>query len=444
MAIRKTKVTKLMPVETEIEQPEAASPEETELSDFLDGLGPQGVTEVKLYRVLTSGKQKFITSGPPAQFSEQYVQITFGEGDYMVRSRLNGVWYRSKNFSVEAAPGAIALGVNGGRESELERLRMDLEAQRLRLAEQQAEVENNRREQQAQIETDRRERELRNHELQLKMFESFGNRGSSNDTASMTSMISGMIGGIKSLKDLSGNVEPLAQFNQYLEMFERMNALKSNGDGNWWQPLVAEGARTVGEVARSIAPALPSIFMAGKPNGVTVTAAPTIPPAGQPGMVPPVGAGAAGLPPVSSPTAQNSSIAPVVQPAAGQPAAETPQGGASIPQPENPASAAVPTVDQFQAYKKGVIDFVMPFAVSGGNPELYAELAVHQISTGDVGIARLFQELIESKDFDSWFDDWRKVDPGILSHRVWFSGFYEAAKAIIAASQEADRGDEKP
>jgi hypothetical protein len=41
----------------------AASPEEVELSDFLEGLGPQGISEVSLYRILPSGKQRFITSG---------------------------------------------------------------------------------------------------------------------------------------------------------------------------------------------------------------------------------------------------------------------------------------------------------------------------------------------------------------------------------------------
>lgn len=58
-----------------------ATPEEVELSDFLEGLGPQGISEVSLYRILPSGKQRFITSGPPGQFSELYVQGQFGEGD---------------------------------------------------------------------------------------------------------------------------------------------------------------------------------------------------------------------------------------------------------------------------------------------------------------------------------------------------------------------------
>src|SRR5262245_50415592 len=82
-----------------IEQQEQVSLEETGLSEFLDGLGPEGISEVSLYRVLPTKKQEFVTSGPPSQFSEQYVQVTYGGGDYMVRSKLDGRWFRSKSFS---------------------------------------------------------------------------------------------------------------------------------------------------------------------------------------------------------------------------------------------------------------------------------------------------------------------------------------------------------
>ena len=111
-----------------------ASPEEVELSDFLDGLGPQGISEVSLYRLLPSGKQRFITSGPPSQFSEQYVQAQFGEGDYLARAKLNGRWYRSKSFSVEVAPGTVpTLAVVPNHDAELERLKAQIEGQRLEL-----------------------------------------------------------------------------------------------------------------------------------------------------------------------------------------------------------------------------------------------------------------------------------------------------------------------
>src|SRR5262245_2576660 len=126
-------------------------PEEVELSDFLDGLGPQGISEVSVYRILPSGKQRFITSGPPTQFSEQYVQAQFGEGDYLARAKLNGRWYKSKSFSVEAAPGTVAaMPVIPNNDAELGRLKAQIEAQRV------------------EMERDRQAREQRNHELQLK------------------------------------------------------------------------------------------------------------------------------------------------------------------------------------------------------------------------------------------------------------------------------------
>ena len=72
------------------------------LPDFLEGLESEGISEVWLYRVLSTGQQKFVASGPPSEFSEQYVQVTYGGGDYMVRSKLDGHWSSSKSFSVEA------------------------------------------------------------------------------------------------------------------------------------------------------------------------------------------------------------------------------------------------------------------------------------------------------------------------------------------------------
>src|SRR5262249_15359961 len=111
------------------------TPEEVELSDFLDGLGPHGISEVSLYRLLPSGKQRFITSGPPSQFSEQYVQAQFGEGDYLARAKLNGRWYKSKSFSVEAAPGAgvVVPSVIPNHDAELARLKAQIDSQRLEL-----------------------------------------------------------------------------------------------------------------------------------------------------------------------------------------------------------------------------------------------------------------------------------------------------------------------
>jgi hypothetical protein len=160
---------------------------ETGLSQFLDGLGPEGISEVSLYRVLPTKKQEFVTSGSPSQFSEQYVQVTYGGGDYMVRSKLNGRWFRSKSFSVEA-PLEVTIRLNGShgsRDSELERLRIEIEAQA------------------ARMEADRRTREQRNHELILKLIESHGNASGPSrvDLASAVKTVKGHANSLRSDDD---------------------------------------------------------------------------------------------------------------------------------------------------------------------------------------------------------------------------------------------------
>ena len=97
-------------------------PDEVELSNFLDGFGPQGISEVSLYRVLPSSKQRFITNGPPSQLSEQYVQAQFGEGDFLARAKLNGRSHKSKSFSVEAIPGPPAVPAVPIHDAEVERV----------------------------------------------------------------------------------------------------------------------------------------------------------------------------------------------------------------------------------------------------------------------------------------------------------------------------------
>jgi hypothetical protein len=194
------------------------NPEEVELSDFLDGLGPQGISEVALYRVLPSGKQRFITSGPPSQFSEQYVQVQFGEGDYLARAKLNGRWYKSKSFSVEPPPGTVAVGpsVRPSHDGELERLKAQIESQRL------------------EMERDRQAREQRNHELQLKMLEALGAHG--NQTGpSLTELIAG----VEALRNLGGNNVGLAGFKDVLEIADRISALRGDTkDEDSWLSVV--------------------------------------------------------------------------------------------------------------------------------------------------------------------------------------------------------------
>ena len=70
------------------------------LEYFLESLAHDGISEVSLYRIEPNGNHRRIASGPVELFTEPYVQQTHGGGDYLVRSRLNGRWYRSKSFSV--------------------------------------------------------------------------------------------------------------------------------------------------------------------------------------------------------------------------------------------------------------------------------------------------------------------------------------------------------
>jgi hypothetical protein len=209
----------------------AASPEEVELSDFLEGLGPQGISEVSLYRILPSGKQRFITSGPTGQFSELYVQAQFGEGDYLARAKLNGHWYKSKSFSVEAAAGTVATPqAMPNHDAELERLKAHIESHRL------------------EMERERQAREQRNHELQLKMLEALGGRG--NQAApSLTELISG----VEALRNLAGNGGGLAGFKEVLEIADRINALRGeNKEDDSWLGLLKSVAPELAQTATQI------------------------------------------------------------------------------------------------------------------------------------------------------------------------------------------------
>src|SRR5215831_14052254 len=216
------------------------TPEEVELSDFLDGLGPQGISEVSLYRILPSGKQRFITSGPPSQFSEQYVQAQFGDGDYLARAKLNGRWYKSKSFSVEAAPGTVAAipTMVPNHDTELDRLKAQIESQRLGM------------------ERDRQAREQRNHELQLKMLEAVNGRGGQAGPS-----LTELIAGVEALRNLAGNGGGLTGFKEVLEIADRINALRGDGkDEDSWLGLLKsvapELAQTVTQVllARNSSP----------------------------------------------------------------------------------------------------------------------------------------------------------------------------------------------
>jgi hypothetical protein len=97
-------------------------------------------------------------------------------------------------------------------DAELERLKAQIESQRL------------------EIERDRQAREQRNHELQLKMLDALGGR-SNQASPSLTELISG----VETLRNLSGNGGGVAGFNEVLEIADRINALRGNSteDDSW-------------------------------------------------------------------------------------------------------------------------------------------------------------------------------------------------------------------
>ena len=259
--------------EEEVPQVEdiGATPEEVELADFIDGLGPQGISEVSLYRLLPTGKQRFITSGPPAQFSEQYVQAQYGEGDYLARAKLNGYWYKSKAFSVEAVPGTVAASPKVSHDAELERLKALIESQRL------------------EMERDRQAREQRNHELQLKMLEALGGR-SNQAGPSLTELIAS----VEALRNLAGNTGAIG-FKEVLEIADRINSLRGDGkeEDSWLgvlksiTPELAQAvtqvllARNVGTGGASSSVLVPNRGIASVPESETkvseVAGAPVMP-----------------------------------------------------------------------------------------------------------------------------------------------------------------------
>src|SRR5439155_11359129 len=132
----------------------------------------------------------------------------FGEGDYLARAKLNGIWWKSKSFSVEAALGTVAAArqVIPNHDAELERLKAQIESQRL------------------EIERDRQAREQRNHELQLKMLEALGGHGNQAGPS-----LTELIASVEALRNLAGNGGGLTGFKEVLEIADRINTLRGNG-----------------------------------------------------------------------------------------------------------------------------------------------------------------------------------------------------------------------
>src|SRR5262249_42645598 len=131
------------------------------------------------------------------------------------RAKLNGRWYKSKSFSVEAAPGSLPTALSivpNHNDAELERLKAQIESQRL------------------EMERERQSREQRNHELQLKMLEALGGRGNQAGP-SLTELISS----VEALRNLAGNGGGLTGFKEALELADRINSLRgdSKEEDSW-------------------------------------------------------------------------------------------------------------------------------------------------------------------------------------------------------------------
>jgi len=366
---RRERKEELPPVE-EIE----ASPEEVELSDFLDGLGPHGISEVSLYRILPSGKQRFITSGPPTQFSEQYVQAQFGDGDYLARAKLNGRWYKSKSFSVEALPGTAVPKMAAGHDSEIERLKMELEAQRLRLEQQQA-----------QMEADRREREQRNHEIFLKVLETRG--------APSGPTLSDIVSTVKDLRDLSGNGNSSSfdHVKEALALADQINALRGDvkdDDGilSWLKPLAPELVRAL-------------VMNRNGANGPAspVPSAPLLP------------LEANALPVNSTHAAQ-----------------------AQSPVTPGPDAAVSQAKKQVLAYLLNMARLSRSPELYAEMSIEQVDIQADQIA------ATLIQELVGAPDFQTWFASLEKLDATVITQRAWFEEYFQAMRAAVAGRSQPE------
>lgn len=363
--------------------------EETELVSFLDNLGPSGVSECSLYRITPQGKQKFVTAGPPSQFTELFVQQQYGGGDYLIRAKLNSKWFRSKGFSVEGP--AINTHVGGDGGSELERIRADLEAQRLRL-----------QEQSVQMETERRDREQRNHELQLALIQ---NRGESSQ-----SQIADMINGLKSLHDMSGTQEQsLTTLERSLGIIARITEIRAGttgGDGGGWLDWLKPVA---GEVGKALIPrVLPFIAPAA--------AAPPAPPAPAP---------AAPAPPV--PPAMTPGLPEVRMESEEKPAAD----------PIEPAPPSGDPEKDFLIMKAQALAYIIPLARMNRDPEFYAALAVEQVeTTSNPVIARFLTEIQTAESFAEWFKQLQAIESTIITSQRWFEVFFQSVRDVLTSKEE--------
>jgi hypothetical protein len=132
-------------------------------------------------------------------------------------------------------------------DAELERLKAQIESQRL------------------EMERDRQAREQRNHELQLKVLEALSSRGGNQAGPSLTELVAS----VEALRNLAGN-GTLTGFKELLEITDHINALRGdnkNDDDSWMSVLKS--------AAPELAQTLTQVFLAR--NGQPAAAHPKPP-----------------------------------------------------------------------------------------------------------------------------------------------------------------------
>jgi len=392
----KSTAHKLTAADAEVDtiQTETERAAEVELLDFLDGLGPAGVSEVALYRLLPTGKQRFIVSGPPNLFSEAYVQQTYGGGDYMVRAKLNGRWYRSKNFSVEGPNLGASAAPNGhSNEAELERLRLQIAEQQIRM------------------EAERAAALQRSHELQLALIQHPPASGGGQMS------IADMVAAVKNLNDMGQQGQIDAAIERVFSLASKVQQLTGggnqgggNGESSWWdwaKPVVQEAGKQL------LPRVLPFLGNAAPAQTPPVPAAQPLP---------------ASLPSVS-PTGQTHMGTPE-------------QTGPSQTTPPPSMNPELDAEAVYRAQKHEALTFALMMARGNRQPEIWADMAIEQIETSNNPVtARFVSEIMNAPNFDTWFKDLETIEPTVITQRPWFDIFYQCVRDTLKSQAEAPKDE---
>jgi hypothetical protein len=317
------------------------------------------------------------------------VQTSFGSGDYLVRGKVNGKWFRSKTFSVE---GLTPEGKPGGygTDSELDRLRLQIQQT------------------QVQMEAERVSSLQRSHELQLALIQNHtGNVG-----PQMT--IADMITAVKSLNDLGGQdaIDKAIErvFNLAGKVQQLTNPQGSSEGGNWYdflKPVGTEAAKIILPKVLPFLNATPPQTMAPTPTGAISPALP------QP----------SGLPPDSSISTSAGEQDPGLHPEA---------SGMNSQMSE----------EVYLAQKREALSFALAMARLNRAPEVWADFAIEQVETTSNPVTtRFLKEAVEAPDFNAWFKDLEKIEPSIITTRGWFEAFFQTVRETLSSRAQDTPGE---